>query len=223
MRRLVLLATCGLVLAACALDRAELEEPGATRIDAEVGDLRVLSHHDDPVDDRWVDVVTPDPAILEEGAEFREADSRTADEGQPAEKRRLFTAQAPGRTLLVTVDCDPCGTDGHEPDAELLVWDFAVGDADDTFSAGTEYARPDVETVVEVDGFVVVVRPGSDGPARGIDVSFPDGGGLRQVAAHTPDDGADLFVDVYLATGAGVGILTFEDATGPVEYPVRIG
>lgn len=218
------LAALGLVvLASCALDEAELYRSGAAQVSADVGDLRVLAHHDDPAEDRWVDAVAPDPLVVEEGEPFREDDSRTAAPDEAAELRRLFTGVSPGRTLLVTVDCGACADgDGHGTDAEVHVWDLVVGEHDRSFSEGTSFARPGEAFAVEVGGLVTLVRPAGAGAASATELVDGDGQ-VRHLAAHEPGDGADLYVDVYLATAAGPVTISLRDATGVVGYPLRIG
>lgn len=202
----VVLAAVLLMAAACALDEAELFRAGAPTITADVGQLRVLSYDDDPATDRWIDVVTPDTDVFEEGDAFREADSRTADDDQPAERRRLFTGTGAGRTLLVQFD---------EVDGDVLVWDLAVGDPDQEFSDGTDVALADRPITVEVDDYFAVVRPVSAGPA---DAAFTTGDDpiVELVGRHQPDAGVDLFVDVYLGVAPGdVGLVYgVEDKVG---------
>ncbi|WP_436795346.1 hypothetical protein [Actinospongicola halichondriae] len=207
MLRRLLIATLVLV-AACAFDEAEIFEAGAPQIDAEVGQLRVLTYDDDPARDDWVDVVAPDPAVFEEGAAFREADSRTAADDQPAEERRLFTGLADGRTLLVQLDT---------VDGQIQVWDLVVGDADQPFSDGTAVARAGEDFVTDRGSHVVVVRSGDDGEADTIEAS-----GLELVASHTPDDGADLHVDVYRADVAGEFTISYEIGPDVVTYSVTV-
>lgn len=193
--------------AACGLDQAQLYRAAAPQVTAEVGQLRVLSHDDDPATEDWIDVVTPDPAVFDEGDAFREADSRTAAEDQPAEVRRLFTGVAAGRTLLVRLD---------RSGDDVIVWDLVVGDPDQPFSDGTQVAVPGRPTDVAVGDHVVVVRPGADGPADPV----PDGGAepvVELVGRHTPDDGADLFVDVFVARSVGEVDVTYDDEVFPVD------
>ncbi len=202
-RRLLLVAV--LILGACGLDEAELFRAGAPQISAEVGQLRVLSYDDDPADD-WVDVVGPDPAVFEEGDSFREADSRTAEDDQPAEERRLFTGLVPGRTLLVQL---------NEVDDAVLVWDLVVGEPDQPFSDGTIIARAGRSTSVEVGDHFAVVRSASLGPEDAVFTTGEDPT-VQLVARHQPDDGADLYVDVFVATSAGSVDLVYGDQTFPV-------
>lgn len=199
-----LLLVAMLCVGSCALDEAELFRAGAPQITAEVGQLRVLSYDDDPVDD-WVDVVAPDPAVFEEGDSFREADSRTADDDQPAEERRLFTGLRPGRTLLVQL---------NEVDDDVLVWDLVVGDPEQPFSDGTSIARVGRSTSVDVGDRFAVVRAASAGPE---DAVFAAGEEpiVALVARHQPDAGADLFVDVFVAMSAGrVGLVYGDEKFG---------
>ncbi len=206
LRRLLLVAV--LCLGACGLDEAELFRAGAPQVSAEVGQLRVLSYDDDPSDD-WVDVVGADPTVFEEGDSFREANSRTADNDQPAEERRLFTGLAPGRTLLVQL---------NEADDEVLVWDLVVGEPDQPFSDGTIIARVGRSTSVEVGDHLAVVRNASAGPEDAVFTTGEDPI-VQLVSRHRPDDGADLYVDVFMTLAAGNVDLVYGDET----FPIAVG
>ncbi len=207
LRRLLLFAT--VLVTACAFDEAELFDVGAPQITAEVGQLRVLSYDDDPESDHWVDVVSPDAAVFLEGDTFREADSRTAGDDQFAEERRLFTGLADGRTLLVQLDT---------VDRQVQVWDLVVGDPDQPFSAGTAVAREGEVFPVERGSFVTVVRPGAGGPPADVEA-----GALELVAGHTPEDGADLYVDVYRSDRSGTFTLVYDTGSSVERYPISVG
>ena len=212
MRRLLAAAVLATSLVACDLDEAELYRAGAAQITADVGELRVLAYEDDPAVDDWVDVVSPDPTVMDEGDRFREDDSRLAAADEPAEIRRLLTAVARGRTLLVQVDCGACPV---ADDAGILVWDLLVGDAERDVSAETAIARPDERFDVDAGDFVTVVHEAEPTDA---DVIGEGGGAVRLIARHEPSDGADLYVDVYLATTPGALTLAY----GNVTYPIRV-
>ncbi len=202
-----------LPMSACALDEAELFRAGAPQISAEVGQLRVLSYDDDPGDD-WIDIVTPDAMLFEEGDAFREADSRTASDDQSAEQRRLFTGRAPGRTLLVQL---------NEVDDELLVWDLVVGDPDQPFSDGTHTVHAGRQIQIDVGGYVVVALDASGGPATEVVSAAPDGASLALVASHEPSAGAPVWVDVYRAVDPGSFTFAYRDVGGLVQVPIAIG
>lgn len=219
-RRLLAVLLAAGALAACTeMDEAELVDPGTAQVVADPGELRVLRHRDDPTaGDRWIDVLTPDPTVVVPTDRFREADSRHADEDQPADVRLLYEAVDRGRTLLVRLNCRSCrdGVPSTDPDdTEVLVWDFAVGTAsDEELRLGPGAATPDRPRLVAPDEHVVVVRgPGS--PQR---VAPFDGDVLRLVARHGPDDGADLVVDVFTAVGPGEVTLAY----GADEYVVQV-
>lgn len=210
--------------AGCSLDEAELLGPETVRVAAEPGQLRVLSYPDGP-DDHWIDAVPPDPEVFVEGDEFREQDSRTADDDDPAERRRLLTAVAPGRTLLVELNCPRCDRDhptAPEQVTGVHVWDLVVGDPEQTFSAGTPIARPGTSQELAVGEYLVTVRPGADGPARRELVGRDRRAPLVLVASHTPDDGADLYVDVHVALATGDATLTYTAPGTPTSYPITV-
>ena len=193
-----LLATLSLV-AGCSLDRAELHEAGG-RIESEVDDLSVLTYRDDPASDDWVDLVVPDAAVFEEGDPFREEDSRTAADDQAADQRRLFTRTATGRSVLVQL---------NRATGELQVWEFVDGSSDrdaPLLSAGAA----DADATNDV-GLAGVVVDGDD------DVT------AEPIVTHTPGDGVDVYVDVYLVTGEGRATLTYDDESGITVYEVVAG
>lgn len=219
-RLLAALLAVGALGAACAeMDEAALVEPGSSQIAADPGELRVLRHHDDPTaGDDWIDVLVPDPAVVVPTDRFREADSRHADEDQPADVRLLYEAVDEGRTALVRLNCRSCegGVPTTDPeDTEVLVWDFAVGAAIDAEPAlGDAAATPARPHVAAVGEHVVIVRGPDD------DEGDPPGDDdvVRLVARHRPEDGADLLVDVYAAVGPGEATLVY----GADEYVVRV-
>ncbi len=212
---------------ACSFDEAELIRPGTAAISAEVDQLRVLSYSVDPTaGDDWIDVLGPDPTVVDEAAEYLEDDgARLAEADEPADRRRLFTAVGAGRTLLVEINCRDCrdGVPGTTPpDTGIHVWDFAVDPATSDLSAGTDVASPDLVTTRAVGEYVVVVRDANDGATPLGEVPSADGEEfpLELVAFHAPDAGADVWVHVYLAARAGAGDLV--DPGRGVRYPVRV-
>jgi len=113
-RRLAaLFAGATLALAACAGDTAALVDPGDRPVTADVGDLRVLRHRDDPTaGDRWTTVLEAHPEVFERTSTFREEGSRTAADDEAADVHLLYEARSPGSTLVVRMDCRGCGDDG---------------------------------------------------------------------------------------------------------------
>lgn len=218
--RLLAVLLAASALAACTeMDEAALVDPGTTQIEADPGELRVLRHHDDPIaGDQWIDVLTPDPAVVVPTDRFREADSRHADEDQPADLRLLYEAVDDGRTVLVRLNCRSCrdGVPATDPDdTEVLVWDFLVGTADDEeLLLGHAALTPDRLHVAEPGEHVVVVR----GPGAEEELAPLEGDVLRLTARHVPDDGAELLVDVFTAVGPGEVTLAY----GADEYVVRV-
>lgn len=210
----VLLLGLASAAAGCSLDEAELLTPETAQVTAEPDQLRVLTYPDEP-DDRWLDAVPADPAVFTEGDEFREAGSRTADDDEAAARRRLFTAVAPGRTLLVELNCPSCDDGPPRAAADVVgihVWDLVVGEPDQPFSPGTAIARAGTAQELTVGGFLVTVRPATEGPARPTLVG-DEPRPLRLIASHTPDDGAELFVDVFVAVAPGAASVVY-DADG---------
>lgn len=218
-RLLAVLLAAGALGACTEMDEAALVDPGTTQIEADPGELRVLRHHDDPIaGDQWLDVLTPDPAVVVATDRFREADSRHADEDQPADLRLLYEAVDEGRTVLVRLNCRSCrdGVPATDPDdTEVLVWDFLVGTADDEEPRlGPAAATPDRLHVAEPGEHVVVVRgQGAEDQLSPIEADV-----LRFTARHVPDDGAALLVDVFTAVGPGEVTLAY----GADEYVVRV-
>jgi len=104
----------GAALAAgCGGDTAAMVGPGSPPATADVGDLRVLRHRDDPTaGDRWIDVLDAHPAVFERTGSFREEGSRTAADDEAADVHLLYEARSPGSTLVVRMDCRGCGDDG---------------------------------------------------------------------------------------------------------------
>lgn len=223
-RRWVPLGLIAAVLAAgaCTFDEAELVHPGSGPISAEVGQLRVLSYAVDPADDGWIDVLSPDPAVVEEAGEYREDDgARLADADEPGDRRRLFTAVGSGRTLLVEINCPAC--DGGVPatrpqDTEVHVWEFVAGPAGDRFTPSTGLATPDEPTIREVGQYVVIVREAGE-PVSALteDSSEDDAFPLRLVATT---QAGDRSVAVYLASRPGTGALI--DPADDLRYEVRV-
>jgi hypothetical protein len=226
MRRPTLPALVALALLATGcgeMDEADLVEPGTTVIEADPGQLRVLRHRDDPgAGDRWIEVLAPDPGIVEATERFREEGSRQAEDAEAADVRLLYRAVDPGRTVLVQLNCVRCedGIPATDPGAtQVLVWDFVVGDpTDDDLVLGDAVAHPGrVRSVAPGEHVVVVRRPGDAMRLEGL-----DGEVLRLVGRHAPDDGARLAVDVFTAVGAGQ--TTFRYGPRPYdEYVVRVG
>lgn len=220
--RLVRLAALAvLVVTGCALDEAALVSPGSGAIEAEPGDLRVLSYRDDPtVGDHWIDVLEPDPTVVREGETFREEGSRVAEPDEPADVRRLFHAVAEGHTVLVQVNCRDC--EGGVPSTPvdqtgINVWEFVVGDAgSEPLTAAANGARTGTTTEVDVGEHVVVVRPGE--PAASIEA--PDG--LLQIARHRPEGDRGLHVDVFATLAPTEGTILYLVDGSEVEFPVVV-
>ena len=218
LRLLAVLLAAGALAACTEMDEAELVDPG-TRVVADPGELRVLRHHDDPTaGDEWIDVLAPDPAVVVATDRFREADSRHAEEDQPADVRLLYEAVDEGRTVLVRLNCRSCrdGVPATDPDdTEVLVWDFLVGTAgDEQLLLGPAAVTPGRPHVVAPGEHVVVVRePGADRRLAPF-----EGDVLRLSARHEPDDGAELLIDVFTAVGPGEVTLAY----GADEYVVRV-
>lgn len=206
-RALPLLLAAVLATGGCALDRAEMHETGGV-IRSEIDDLSVLTYRDDPDADDWVDVVSPDAAVLEEGDAFREEDSRTAEPDEPADVRRLFTRIGEGRTVLVQLD---------RRSGELQLWDFVDG-TDGPVSA-TGIASGDRPTEVDDGGYVTVVRAAGAGEATVV-VEGDDDVTVERVATHGPSDGVDLHVDVYVVDGTGRSTIIYRDERGATDYVV---
>lgn len=197
-----------LVSTGCALDEAALIQPGDGPIEAEPGQLRVLSHRDDPtIGDQWIDVLEPDPAVVSEGTAFREDRSRAPGPDEPADVRRLFHAVDEGHTVLVQVNCRDCeaGVPSTALDhTEIHVWEFVVGEAqDEPVSAARNGARTDTTTTVAVGDHVVVTRAGR--PASSVEVP----GGLVQIARHRPERGDGVHVDVFAAVAPTEGSIRY--------------
>lgn len=207
----------------CSFDEAELIGPDTVQVTAEPDQLRVLTYSDDP-GDRWVDAVPVDPAVFSEGDEFREQDSRTAEPDEPAERRRLFTAVAPGRTLLVELNCPSCHDRAPQAPTDVIgihVWDLVVGDPDQPFSSDTAIAHPGTPQDLTAGEYLVVVRPAAEGPAEPTllgDEPTP----IRLVASHAPDDGAELFVDVFVAATPGATTIAYDADGSTTEFPVVV-
>lgn len=217
---LAALLVAGAVAAGCTeMDEAALVEPGAPVIEADPGELRVLRYHDDPsAGDEWIEVLAPDPTVVVATDRFREADSRHAEEDQPADVRLLYEAVDEGRTVLVRLNCRSCrhGVPTTDPDdTEVLVWDFVVGaGGDEAPVLGEAAATAGRAHVVPRGEHVVVVRsPDAERPMEPGDESV-----LRFVGRHEPSKGADLLVDVFAAVGPGETALAY----GSDEYVVRV-
>lgn len=199
--RVLALVLLGAAVAGCGgMDAAAMVGPGASSVTADVGDLRVLRHRDDPTDgDRWIDVLAADPAVFERTASFREEGSRTAEPHEPADVRLLYEAAGTGRTIVVRMDCRGCGADGvpstRPEDTPLLVWELVAGDGGE-LAVGPGGLVAGETTAVDVGDHVVVVR-GDDDPTQA-----PDDEVLRLVGT-TDVPRRDLRVDVYAAVGAG--------------------
>ena len=197
----------------CTLDRAELHEAGGV-VTADLDDLRVLTYRDDPAADDWVDLVTPDPAILEEGDPFREEDSRTAADDQAADRRRLFTRTDAGRSVLVQF---------NRTTGELQIWDFVDegGDQDGPLSSSGA-ADADAPNEIESGGYLTVLRDAGAGEADVV-VDGDEDVTIEPVAGHAPDDGVEVYVDLYLVTGEGRATLTYDDGSGTTVYEIVAG
>lgn len=209
---LVALALSVAIAGGCSLDRAELHEAGGV-VPSAIDDLRVLTYGDDPATDDWVDVVTPDPAVLEEGDAFREDDSRTAADDEAAEERRLFTRVAEGRTVLVQLERES---------GDLQVWEFVDEDADAPGPiSATGIATDDGPNDLDDGDRLAIVREGDAGEAT-IEVTGDDDVTVERIASHVPSDGVALYVDVHVVTGAGRVTVTYEDDRGTTSYDVVV-
>lgn len=213
-----ILLVLAVLAGACGDDQAQLVRPGADAVHADIGELRVLTYEDDPSDDAWQDVLTPDPAVFAEGDAFREDDSRTADADEAAQVRRLFTATGTGRTLLVAANCDPC--DRTTRDAELLVWELVAGDAGPAFAPMDGLASPGEPLELDVGQLFAVVR---DGTAEAIEPRVvADEVNVIPVGRHGPDEGVDLRVDVFVTTAPGVASIVYGSGPDAAAYPLVV-
>lgn len=219
-RAALALTLATLALVACALDEAELARPGTGVITADVGQLRVLGYDVDPTVDQWIDVVTPDPEVVVETETFRETGAALLAEGDtPGDRRRLFEATGPGRTLLVELNCGPVRCDGTDDPAEVgvQVWEFAVGVGGD-LSSDSPLAGTDELLERRVGEFVVIARDG--GGLLEIESDDEDRPGVRHVATSSPGGSTSTQVDVFLAVAAGA-VEVRDDATGDV-YAIEV-
>lgn len=211
--RSLLLALAVLTVAGCAgMDTAAMVGPGASPVTADVGELRVLRHRDDPpAGDRWVDVLDADTSVFARTGSFREEGSRTAAAHEAADVRLLYEARGPGRTLVVRMDCQGCGSDGvptsRPGDTRVLVWELVAGGVRETQLGPSALSAGQV-TDVTVGDHVVVVEPG------GTREVLPDDAVLRFVATHD-----DPRVDVYAVVAEGTGAAAY--GAGAPSYPVR--
>lgn len=218
--RLLALVLLGLVAAGCGgMDAAAMVDPGTSPVTAEVGDLRVLRHRDDPTaGDRWIDVLHADPSVFERTGSFREEGSRTAEDDEPADVRLLYEVVAPGRTLVVRMDCRGCGPDGvpdtAPADTRLLVWELVAGEGGE-LGLGASALQAGEVSDVEVGDHVVVVRPASDER----ELRSHDGEVVRLVAAGTSDG---LRVDVFAAVGPGRSSIGHGTTPDEGSYGLRV-
>lgn len=214
--RLLLLALAALVAAGCSgMDAVAMVDPGSSPVTADVGELRVLRHRDDPTaGDRWIDVLEADPSVFERTGSFREEASRTAEDHEPADVRQLYEAVAPGRTLVVRMDCRGCGRDGvpstRPEDTALLVWELVAGEGS-ALGLGASALTPGDVRDVQVGDHVVVVQ--EDG-APELEPLAADAV-LRLVATHP-----DPRIDVFAVVGVGRGAAVYGPG-GERAYPVR--
>lgn len=197
-------------------------DPGTSQVTADPGQLRVLRYHDDPTaGDEWTTVLAPEPAVMTATGAFREARSRTATDDQPADVRLLYEAVAPGRTLLVQVNCRGCDDRIGVPETDIEhtgihVWDLLVGDGGPLLLSGAA-ADAGEEHQTTVGEHVVVVRePGAPDVLGPLDAEV-----LVHVARHVPAAGADLLVDVFAAVGQGGATIAYGDGARD-EYPVLV-
>ncbi len=201
---------------ACTLDEAALVDPGGDAVTAATGQLRVLSHDDDPTaGDDWRIVLAPDPTVVDVAGTFRERDSRTIDDDEPGELRRRVEAVGAGSTLLVEVNCVGCrdGVPTSAPDADVLVWRFVVDGSDAVPSTIDDFPM-----TVDVGDPVVIVRDAAEGAG-----TPQHHGVLARVGSHTPDDGADLYVDVLVAVEPGPTTIVYETEAGTRhDLPVTV-
>lgn len=205
-----------LLVAACAGDTAALVDPGGPPVTADVGDLRVLRHRDDPTaGDRWVTVLEADPEVFERTGSFREEGSRTAEDDEAADVRLLYEARGAGRTMVVRMDCRGCGDDGvpETPveETELIVWELVAGPDQGRTRLGRSALVPGQAVDVEVGDHVVVVEP----DRRFDRQALVEGSVLRLVATHDRPT-----IDVYAVVSAGTGAAVY-GAAAELTYPVR--
>lgn len=197
-------------------------DPGTSQVTADPGQLRVLRYHDDPTaGDDWTTVLAPEPAVMTATGAFREAGSRTADEDEPADVRMLYEAVAPGRTLLVQVDCRGCDDGAGVPETDvddtgIHVWDLLVGDGGRLLLSGAAATAGEEHETALGDHVVVVRQPGEPDALAPLDEEV-----LVHVARHRPgDEGPDLLVDVFAAVGQGGATITYGRGAPGDEYPV---
>lgn len=215
----VLAAGLAAATAACGdFDEAAMAGPGVEQVTADPGQLRVLRHRDDPpAGDDWRTVLAADPSVFIRTGSFREADSRDAEDHEPADVRLLYEAVEPGRTVLVLLNCASCDSGVPATDLDdtgVHVWDLVAGGGED-LSLGRTAATAGTVHETEVGDHVVVVR----GPDARSELAPLDPAVLVLVARHDPSDGAQLHVDVFAAVGAGEATITYEDSDA---YPVRV-
>lgn len=227
MRAAVALILAAALAGACSdagleMDAAVLVDAGTEQVVADPGQLRVLRYHDDPTaGDDWTTVLAAEPTVVAATGSFREAASRTPEDDEPADARLLYEAVAPGRTLLVQLNCRGCDGASGVPETDigstgLHVWDFVVGDGGEL--ALSTAARAGEEHDAQLGEHVVVVRR----PGQPDTLAELDGDVLVHVARHRPDDGADLLVDVFAAVGEGPATVTYGGGGSGDEYPVLV-
>lgn len=217
-RRLLALLAGALLVAGCGGDTAALVDPGESPVTADVGDLRVLRHRDDPTaGDEWIDVLEADPAVFERTGSFREEGSRTAEPDHAADVRLLYEARSPGSTLVVRMDCRGCGDDGIPStpveDTELLAWSLVAGHGSGPERLGAAALTPHAVTDVRVGDHVVVVRPRDDERTR---QPLPADAVLRLVASTDEP----RLIDVFAVVSEGAGGVAYGPA-GELSYSVR--
>jgi hypothetical protein len=212
-RRLLAIALALAVGGCSNLDEAALVDPGEV-VTADPGELRVLRHRDDPLaGDRWIDVLEADPEVFVRDRSFRQEDSRHAEDDEPADVRLLYEAVAPGRTMVVRLDCRGCGRHGvpsTPPDeTDLVAWDLVVGDGGEPSLGGGALVADEVVDV-EVGDHVVVV-----GPDPRFELVPQPEPVLRLVATSE-----EPRIDVFAVVAPGVGAAVYGPA-GELTYPVR--
>lgn len=203
-------------------DEAAMVDPGTSQVTADPGQLRVLRYHDDPTaGDDWTTVLAPEPAVMTATGAFREAASRTADDDEPADVRLLYEAVAPGRTLLVQVNCRGCDDRVGVPETDvedtgIHVWDLLVGEGGELLLSGAAATAGEEHETTLGEHVVVVREPDALRELGPLDEEV-----LVHVARHVPDAGANLLVDVFAAVGEGGATITYGNGQGD-EYPVLV-
>jgi hypothetical protein len=223
LRRLATLVAVALAVAGCGGGggTAALIDPGESPVTADVGDLRVLRHRDDPTaGDEWIDVLEAHPDVFERTGAFREEGSRTAEPDDPGDVRLLYEARSPGSTLVVRMDCRGCGDDGVPSTpvegTELLAWELVAGSRSGPERYGDGAAVAGEVAEVRVGDHLVVVREGADTSELELDARPGQQPVLRLVASTDEPRQIDVFA------GVGVGAVGIVDPASGDRYPVAV-